>query len=159
MSIKYVNLTPHDINLYTGMAGDYIITFPATGEVARASERRVSVGKLDGATVDSVDVEVVEYGAVEGLPAPQPGVYYIVSAIVLAAAPDRPDLLAPGRPVRDAKNVIIGCRGWTTTPAFQPPPPKLTWAIPNWTRSAQEEEEIRRHAAKNAAYERKMRDD
>jgi len=168
MDIKYVNLTPHDINLYTGMAGDYIITFPATGEVARASERRVVVGTLDGATVGSVKVEVVEYGAVDGLPAPQPGVYYIVSGLVLAAAPDRPDLLAPGQPVRDAGGRIVGCKGWTSTPAFQPPEYVIDYshATPEagraaWLASqeAAREEEVRQAVAKAAYEARKMRDD
>ena len=75
------------------------------------------MGDLDG-----VSVEVVVFGQVEGLPAPQPGVYYIVSGLVLSAASDRPDLLAPGQPVRDEAGRVIGCKAWTTTPAFQPPP-------------------------------------
>lgn len=115
----YINLTPHAINLHT--ADGSVQTFAPSGAIARAAETRASVGTLDG-----VAVELVSFGAVENLPAPQAGTFYIVSGLVLAAAQDRPDLLAPGQPVRDDAGRVIGCKGWTCTPAFaqpQPPPP------------------------------------
>ena len=165
MDIKYVNLTPHPIVLHAehGFGQTEITTFPPSGQVARAAERRVDVGGLGYARV-----ERVEYGRVEGLPAVQPNVYLIVSGLVLAAAPDRPDLLAPGRQIRDDAGNIIGCKGWTCTPAFKTPEyvidrshstPEAGRAAWLASQQAAREEEIRQHAAKNAAYERKMRDD
>ena len=164
-SITFINMTPHAIVLHAehGFGQTEITTFPPSGEVARAAERRVEVGGLGYARV-----EKVEYGRVEGLPPVQPNVYLIVSGLVLAAAPDRPDLLAPGRPIRDEAGNIVGCKGWTCTPAFQPPEYVIDYshATPEagraaWLASqeAAREEEVRQAVAKAAYEARKMRDD
>lgn len=163
--IKFINMTPHPIVLRVehGFGQVEVTTFPPSGQVARAAERRVDVGGLGYARV-----ERVEYGRVEGLPAVQPNVYLIVSGLVLAAAPDRPDLLAPGRPVRDDAGNIVGCKGWTCTPAFKTPEYVIDYshATPEagraaWLASQKEarEEEVRQAVAKAAYEARKMRDD
>jgi hypothetical protein len=63
--------------------------------------------------IDSIPVESVTYGEIEGLPDYQEGVYYIVSGLVAAAAAKigRTDCLAPGGLVRDKNNpgLILGC--------------------------------------------------
>ena len=157
-----INRTPHDVHLHVEYRDGRIevMTFPKTGEVVRVDERRTWAGIVEGGKV-----ECVEYGAVEGLPDPQPGVYYIVSGLVLAAAPNRPDLLAPGQPVRDAEGRIVGCKGWTTTPAFGKfPRPAPQWYdnyVPQWSEEQKRarEEEVRISSAKAAYEARKMRDD
>jgi hypothetical protein len=100
-----VNLTPHAINL----VGDNPQNFPPSGTVARCAVTRQQVG-----TVDGVPVNRTVYGDVTGLPAPQPGTYYIVSALVAQAVPDRTDVLITDDAVRDDAGRIIGCRALAT---------------------------------------------
>lgn len=78
----FVNLTPHTVRLNDGTE------YPASGVVARVA--------TSFSTFDADGVARVVYGEPEGLPAPQEGVLYIVSAMVLAAvAGTRSDLVAP----------------------------------------------------------------
>jgi hypothetical protein len=77
---KFVNLTPHTINLTNGAA------YAASGQVARVSSSHTQF--------DENGVASIEWGEVTGLPAPQDGVLYIVSALVAQAA-KRPDVVSP----------------------------------------------------------------
>ena len=77
--MKFLNYTPHAIVLNDGTS------YPSLG-VARVANT------FTGFDADGI-CDVV-YGDVTGLPAPQPGVRLIVSAMVLAAS-DRTDLVAP----------------------------------------------------------------
>lgn len=98
-----INLTPHAINIIDGP------TLPPSGTVARCAVTRQQVGTVDGVTVNST-----RFGAVDGLPAPAAGTYYIVSALVAQACPDRTDLLITDDAVRDDAGKIIGCRALAT---------------------------------------------
>lgn len=101
--MTFVNLTPHALNLNDGTV------LPSQG-VARVSTSFTDF--KDG-------VCCVTYGDVEGLPAPQDGVTYVVSAMVLAAVKavsDRTDVVAPatGHPdcVRNEKGQIVSVPGF-----------------------------------------------
>lgn len=96
--MKLINLTPHAINLPDR-------TVPPSGTVARCAEVTTSVGNIDG-----IELISRSYGEVTDLPAPQPETYYIVSALVRAALPERADLLSPGDVIRDADGKIIGAK-------------------------------------------------
>lgn len=63
-------------------------------------------------SVDSRGIAVTRavYGDITGLPEPQEGVIYIVSALVALAA-RREDVLFPGPAIRDAEGRIVACRG------------------------------------------------
>ena len=99
---KFVNLTPHTINeVVTGLE------IPPSGTVARVAASSTVVDNING-----VPIYTTTYGDVVGLPDSQPGVYYVVSGAVLAARPDRKDLLAPGELVRDNNGQPIGCKGF-----------------------------------------------
>lgn len=100
-----VNLTPHAISII----GETKITVPPSGIVARCSVRREKVGE-----VGRIPVNRTVFGDVEGLPDSRPSTYYIVSAIVAQACPDRHDLLIPDDTVRDDQGQIIGCRALAT---------------------------------------------
>lgn len=103
-----VNLTPHAVNIVD--SNDSVaITIPASGNVARCSQTIDIVGAL---TLDSVVVPISasSYGEVVDLPAPQDGVYYIVSRLVMSACPARQDLLVPNDLVRNDAGQVIGCR-------------------------------------------------
>lgn len=104
-----INLTPHEITIISEGGN---ITIPPSGTVARCAVTRRQVGSVDG-----IPVNRTVFGAVEGLPEPQPNTYYIVSAIVAQARPDRGDLLITDDAVRDAQGRIIGCRALATVAA------------------------------------------
>lgn len=79
--MKYVNLTPHTIVLNNGDS------FPSMG-VARVSS---TFSNFDGNLICHV-----QYGDVQGLPAPADDTIYIVSAMVLSALNGaRKDVVAP----------------------------------------------------------------
>ena len=95
--MQIVNLTPHTIVLNDGRE------FPASGTVARVQAGFSTI-------VDDVCSQT--FGEVEGLPSPQDGTTYIVSAMVLSAlAGKRQDVVAPatGHPlcVRNDKGHIV----------------------------------------------------
>lgn len=92
------NLTPHKIVLPD-------LTIEPSNQVARCAEVSAPAGTIDG-----IELITRSYGAVAGLPEPQPGVMYIVSALVRLACPGRHDLASPGDVVRDAAGQIIGCK-------------------------------------------------
>ena len=100
-----VNLTPHAITII----GKTPITIPPSDTVARCAVTRHQVGSVNG-----IPVNRSVFGTVEGLPDPQPDTYYIVSAVVAQACPDRNDLLIPDDTVRDEQGRIIGCRALAT---------------------------------------------
>jgi len=100
---KLINLTPHRIWWDTSaVPGGYQI--PASGTVARVNtNNQVLPGDLVRQTI----------GEVTCLPAPVPGVRYVVSRMVLDAS-NRTDLLCPdtgpGSVIRDADGNILGVK-------------------------------------------------
>ena len=103
-----VNLTPHAVNI-VGDDNSVVITIEASGNVARCSQTIDIVGSI---TVNSIAIPVSSssYGEVVDLPAPQDGVYYVVSRLVMSACPAREDLLGPNDLVRNDAGQVIGCR-------------------------------------------------
>lgn len=102
---ELVNLTPHAIVIQTQ---DGTVVLEPSGEVARV---RSTPGRL--LTEDPVPIySSPTWGEVQGLPAPEPGVGYVVSAMVAAQVPYRDDVLSPGtgpgdNAVRDAEGRIV----------------------------------------------------
>ena len=97
-----VNLTPHNVNLPG-------LTLPPAG-LARVSVTMAEVGH--GTMPDHIGAVPLlrgTYGDVTGLPEPEEGTIYIVSAMVRMALPGRKDLASPARLVRDDKGNITGC--------------------------------------------------
>lgn len=103
-----INLTPHTITI-VGQDGKILRSFPPSGNIAR-----VSTIQKDAGTIAGVPVKLQTYGAVQGLPAPQDGVVYIVSSIVAQAADGRDDLIIPdtANAIRDDQGRIIGVPGF-----------------------------------------------
>lgn len=103
--MTFVNLTPHALNLNDGTV------LPSQG-IARVSS---SFTDFDDNMVCNVT-----YGNVNGLPEPQEGVTYVVSAMVLSAlkavSSNRTDVVAPatGHPqcVRNEMGQIISVPGF-----------------------------------------------
>ena len=106
--MKIVNLTPHALN-FLDAENRIVLTVPSSG-VARAAQRRESIGTIDA---DGVTLPVTRsvFGAVEGLPAEQDDVIYVVSALTAQAVPKREDVFIVDDSVRDENGRIIGVRG------------------------------------------------
>lgn len=100
---KFINCTPHPITLNN-------TTLAPSGSVARVSSSHDYGGDVGG-----VPTYTVTYGDITGLPDADNDTIYIVSAMVLAAAPDRGDLAAPatGHPdvVRNHKGHVQSVPG------------------------------------------------
>lgn len=99
---QFINLTPHKINVIHD--GKEVLTLEPSGVVARCKADTVILCFVNG-----VPITKTVFGEAEGLPEPKHGVYYIVSAIVKNANPNRPDLLVPVGAVKDDEGRIIGC--------------------------------------------------
>ena len=106
--MKIVNLTPHAMN-FLDAENRVMLTVPSSG-VARAAQRRENIGTVD---VDGVTLPVTRsvFGAVDGLPAPEAGTIYVVSAITAQAVPEREDVFIVDDSARDENGRIIGVRG------------------------------------------------
>lgn len=103
--VRIINLTPHTVTVLRENEGP--IEYPPSGMVARCATKRRVIGSLNG-----IPINRTEFGEVYGLPEPAPGVYYIVSALVAQALPQRNDLLIPDDVVRDEAGRIVGCRAF-----------------------------------------------
>lgn len=104
---EIVNLTPHELNIRVRDASQ-IISVPPSGTVARCTEEREELPS----PLPNIRVTRVKYGTVTGLPDPEPGKVFVVSAIVLnALGGTRPDVFCPGPGIRDAEGRIVGCDG------------------------------------------------
>ena len=94
------NLTPHTVS---------IINEDGTVKAAFPSQTAEHVGELDG-----IELVSMKFGATEDLPAPEDGIYYIVSVITANAAKAEgrttSDLVITADPVRDDSGRIIGCK-------------------------------------------------
>jgi hypothetical protein len=99
--MNYVNLTPHPVRLNDGRE------IPPSGTVARVTATYTPF--------DENGVCQAVFGPVQGLPEPQAGTIYIVSAMVAQAA-RRPDVVSPatGHPLakRDQNGQILSVPGF-----------------------------------------------
>jgi hypothetical protein len=100
---KLINLTPHTVNIVKN--DNSIISFPPSGTIARVFSDYVKRG-----TVNDIDVVDVVYGDVIDLPPPRKDIVYIVSRMVLNAAPNRRDLVVPHDLVRNPDGSVKGAR-------------------------------------------------
>lgn len=104
---KFVNLTPHVLNIYD--EDKMLITSLNPEPVpARVSVERKMISREMG-----IPVFATTYGQVENLPSPVQGTILVVSLMVSNAAPDRVDVLSPGELLRDGSGQPIGCIGLT----------------------------------------------
>jgi len=101
---RLVNLTPHPVRVLKEN-GELVMELPPEGIVPRCAEEVEPYTEVNG-----IPVVRKRLGAVEGLPAPEDSVYYVVSRAVAEAARGRDDLLIPDDLVRDEKGRVIGCR-------------------------------------------------
>jgi hypothetical protein len=115
---KIINTTPHAITV-VAPDGRLVVSIPPSGQVWRLQSHTeplrdfmfggvaisLSSTKYDAPII--VDSEGRELS--RGWPPARPGIYYIVSQLVKAAAPNRLDLLVPAEMQRDKEGRILGC--------------------------------------------------
>lgn len=114
--MKIVNLTPHALN-FVNDANESVVTIPPSGTVARCAVHREDVANIvidDDMLGYKIPVHKTVFGAVEGLPEPEPDTVYVVSSLVAQAVPDRSDVFAPDDFIRDKEGRIIGARALAT---------------------------------------------
>ena len=102
--IKFVNMTPHAINLVDN-DGNVYRTLEPSGNLIRLKAVTEQVKEIDG-----IKLSTTVFGEPEGLPDYADNTYYIVSQLVKSALPERSDLLVPAEMIRDENGVIIGCK-------------------------------------------------
>jgi len=106
--VELVNLTPHPVSVITPTG---TMTIAASGNVARVNVSEQPTGD----TINGVPIKMRVTGGVQGLPAPKPGIFYIVSSMVLSAVIGRSDVIAPDTgkdAVRDDKNQIVSVKSF-----------------------------------------------
>jgi len=106
MTVTFTNMTPHPINLLDA-ATEPIMTIEPSGDTIRLTESKEVVDNIEG-----VDVLEITFSAGGNLPAVVDGVYYIVSALVANAYPERLDFLMVANTLRDDNGRIYGCTAW-----------------------------------------------
>ena len=106
--MNIVNMTPHPINLLD-LANQPMQTIEPSGVSIRLAQSETVVDSLNG-----VDVLLITFSASDTLPEQVEGTYYVVSALVATAYPERKDFLMVARTVRGDDGRIIGCTAWAT---------------------------------------------
>lgn len=113
--MKYINTTPHDINLMLE-TGNVVIPPSGLSFRVAADSEVVRTEQIEGHAVEvraRVFRDVIVFDGEEEVPLPdeQEGVFYIVSRITAEALPERTDLRMVDGTVRDESGRIIGCTG------------------------------------------------
>ncbi|GAA0719405.1 hypothetical protein Drose_05730 [Dactylosporangium roseum] len=111
-----INLTPHPMHVYSSTCPDRIVPgavepvviLPPCDRPPRLGE--TEIGRVR--PVDGVPVVDIRFGGGEGLPAPERGVWLVVSRPVAMVNRDRDDLLVPHEVVRDLDGRTLGCRAF-----------------------------------------------
>ena len=113
MTIRYINLTPHALQVKS-LDGGFITILPDAEGPARVTYDRLPPEQV---TIGGSEVAVAVAGPVReivGLPDPQPDIVFVVAKAVADAAPaHRGDLMSPGGLIRDEDGRVIGCDGLT----------------------------------------------
>jgi hypothetical protein len=119
--MNIINLTPHAVRILADDGKTVLADVVPSGAIARVASTRNEIGCipisndapaiLARVTTAAIPVYGTMYGEVTGLPLSQPGVIYVVSALVRQAVRHRRDVMSPGELVRGADGQPIGCKG------------------------------------------------
>lgn len=116
--MSLVNLTPHPVRIYKEDTPDQVedlddgvmTVLEPSGTLARLSESVIGEDAVFTDEGVEIPISAVSYAKVEGLPAPQQGVFYVVPLMTALAAAERDDLLVPYEQVRNGEGTVVGCR-------------------------------------------------
>lgn len=110
--LHIINATPHEVAIMDN-CGLVVARYPPSRRPIRITYRLDSIGTITVHRMRSNLYHVPLLSMVRRcagpLPRQQPETYYIVSAIVAQAYPERTDFLTVGGVVRDRKGRTIGC--------------------------------------------------
>ena len=96
MSVKFINLSDHEVVIHNARMGDQELVIVPSGKEARVESKLLRLASVtETHTQLSVPVITFEDHYVYGLPEPAEGIIYIVSAAVRKALPHRTDLASP----------------------------------------------------------------
>lgn len=101
-----VNTTPHNVNICDSN-NKVTNTFLKSDSPVRLSSTSNKVGEINGIPINNVTFGITDF------PPKKDNVFYIVSALVKNAFPNRSDLLVPHDVVRDEDGNIIGCKSFS----------------------------------------------
>jgi len=101
-----INCTPHNVNICDANNKVYN-SFLKSDNPIRLSTVSNKIGNINGIPVNNVT-----FGTTD-LPKRKSNVFYIVSALVKGAYPNRSDLIVPHDFVRDSDGNIIGCKSFS----------------------------------------------
>lgn len=105
------NFTPHVVTIVDN-EGNSVAKIEPEATPARCAVSSQQVSTIEVAGVE-VPVSTSIMGEAQGLPAPEAGVYLIVSRIVAEACKGtRSDLVVPDKTVRNEAGQIVGCAGF-----------------------------------------------
>lgn len=102
---ELINLTPHDVNLFTTE-----LVIPRYGVPARVLDVPTSMQMMLHRNDEIPILDVAGPGNIKDLPEPSEGKIYIVSRVTALASPERSDLVFPMYELRDSDGGIVGCR-------------------------------------------------
>jgi len=102
--IKFVNMTPHVINVIKPNSEKKI---EPSGDTIRLVEDWNKINRLGG-----IDVLICYYSSEVELPPILDDTYYIVSAMIANAFPEREDFLIVAKTIRDENGHIAGCKAF-----------------------------------------------
>lgn len=112
MTTRIVNLTPHEINILDNK-GELLMSIPPEGKVARIKANTVQTVKIT--TDPPIPLSETVFGKPVNVPNPTHNTIFVVSRMIVAALPDRVDLLFPNEIVRNDKGHVIGCKSLSRT--------------------------------------------
>ena len=107
--MKFVNLTPHTVNIVKKVDLIETMTSIESSGIARVKSETRVVGFIDG--IEETET-ILDPSTVTGLPEPDPdgNTIFIVSRIVAEAVKGiRNDCRIPDKTIRNEKGEIIGC--------------------------------------------------
>ena len=112
--MRIINLTPHTLNLHGTDASSplaaLVVNVPPSGTIARLTVSRTACGEVVANGGVRLTVSRATFGEIAGLPVPEAGTVFVVSALVAEAA-KRADVFSPGELVRDEAGVVTGANG------------------------------------------------
>jgi len=105
--VKLINMTAHPIKLWRKNGKS--LTIAPSGRVARVDKHEQEIGEVRGVALFKTKLADLD------LPAEQPNVFYIVSAMAKYRGDilGRTDLLVPCKMKRNDNKMVIGARGLT----------------------------------------------
>lgn len=107
--MRILNLTPHALTFISANNNMERYIVEPSGIVARVAAHTESIGSITTDDGFTIPLTTTVFGQVEGLPAPEEGVVYVVSSLVAGRVPERHDVYIPNESIRDDKGRIVGC--------------------------------------------------